>query len=103
MRQSHPELPCSCDSIDGPDPDCQFHNTPLTRRKSDYPKVQFIAYVYNDPGEAPVLDVSHTLEECRERVIEAGCGFIYRLERLTMKGKNGLPEYGNEQFIEAIS
>lgn len=71
-------------------------------KRDDYPPVQFISYLYDDPDDAPVIDVSHTLEECRTNTLEAGCGFIYRLERLTMKGKNGLPEYGNEEFMEAI-
>ena len=67
---------------------------------ADYPPVQFISYVYDDPEEAPVIDVSLTLEECRTNTVEAGGGFIYRLEKSEDVNADGLPIYENESFIE---
>jgi hypothetical protein len=57
--------------------------------------VLFITYAYNDPDDAPVEDVSGTLDETRYWMTGRS-GFVYRLERLP----DG--EYGNEMFVEAI-
>ncbi len=57
--------------------------------------VLFITYAYDDPDEAPVEDVSGSLESTR-RWMKARSGFVYRVERLP----DGT--YGNDQFIEAI-
>lgn len=56
--------------------------------------VLFITYAYDDPDEAPVIDVSGTLEEARREANQRGYGcFIYRVERQP----NGT--YSNEQFV----
>ena len=70
------------------------------KQNADYPQVQFISYAYDNPDDAPVIDVSSTLEACRTNTIEAGGGFIYLLEKSRKVSANGLPIYEREQFIE---
>lgn len=62
-----------------------------------YPLVQFITYAYDDPDDAPVLDVSRTVADARRH---GSGGFMYRVERLpeTTWADPSKPEYGNEKF-----
>ena len=57
--------------------------------------VLYITYAYDDPDEAPVLDVSGTLRAMRHWM-RGRSGVCYRVERLA----DG--SYGNEQFVEAV-
>lgn len=57
--------------------------------------VLFITYAYDDPDDAPVLDVSGTLKETK-RQMRGHSGFVYQLERQA----DG--SYGNAQFVEAL-
>ena len=57
----------------------------------------FMTYAYDDTDEAPVLDVSLSLEDACRWMEGRGDGFVYRVERLP----DG--DYGNEQFINTIS
>lgn len=76
-------------------------NDEWTRR--GYPPVQFITYAYDDPDEAPVLDVSPTLKRMRH-FMEGRSGFVYRVERLPEAEWRDpkTPCYGNEQFVQVI-
>ena len=68
----------------------------------DYPRFQFITYAYDDPDEAPVLDVSRSIEEARQQ--DHAGGFLYRVERLPeSEWASTTPEYGNDEFVECIA
>lgn len=70
--------------------------------RNGYPIVQFITYAYDDPDDAPVLDVSPTLEATR-RWMDGRSGFVYRVERLPeSEWTNNVPAYGNETFVEVL-
>ena len=58
--------------------------------------VLFITYAYDDPDDAPVLDVSGSLREMR-REMRGRSGFCYRVERQP----DG--SYANETFVEAVA
>ena len=64
-----------------------------------YPPVQFITYAYNDPDEAPALDVSPTLTQTR-RWMTGRSGFVYRVERLPEAEWTDphTPTYGHDSF-----
>lgn len=54
--------------------------------------VLFLTFAYDDPDEAPVLDVSESLKAAR-RWMRGRSGYCYRVELLP----DG--SYGNDQFI----
>lgn len=58
-------------------------------------EILFITYAYDDPHDAPVLDVSGSIEEARRNVRGRG-GFCWRARRQ----EDGT--YIDEAFIEVI-
>jgi hypothetical protein len=67
------------------------------------PKVRYITYAYDDPENAPVLDVSCSMAHVRYWM-EGRSGFVYRVELLPESewSDSDKPAYGNETFMEAI-
>jgi hypothetical protein len=68
----------------------------------DYPAVQFITYAYNDPDDAPVLDVSRSVKEARRQGNHGA--FLYRVEKLPEAEWTNpkTPAYGHETFVEVL-
>lgn len=65
------------------------------------PTVQFITYAYDEPDDAPVLDISRSIRQARRQGNRGA--FLYRVELLPKtEWKNNVPAYGHEQFVEVL-